>query len=68
MAYTPPAGDAAHFTWLDAAAYTAPAGDAAHLAFAPDAVPYTPLTPPTITTVSNPLDSVSLPTHNIHTI
>ena len=36
MAYTPPAGDAAHFTWLDAAAYTAPAGDAAHLAFAPD--------------------------------
>lgn len=36
MAYTPPAGDAADFTWLDAAAYTAPAGDAANLAFAPD--------------------------------
>lgn len=36
MAYTPPDGDAAHFTWVDAAAYTAPAGDAANLAFAPD--------------------------------
>jgi len=61
MAYTPPAGDAAHFTWLDAAAYTAPAGDAAHLAFAPDvpqatmlgvgllgAVPYPHPTPPSV--------------------
>ena len=36
MAYTPPAGNAAHLTWVDAAAYTAPAGEAANLAFAPD--------------------------------
>ena len=36
MAYTPPAGNAADFTWIDASAYTAPAGDAANLAFVPD--------------------------------
>lgn len=36
MAYTPPDGDAAHFTWIDAAAYTAPAGDAADFAWSPE--------------------------------
>lgn len=36
MAYTPPDGDAAHFTWVDAAAYTAPDGDAADFAWSPE--------------------------------
>jgi hypothetical protein len=35
MSYTPPAGDAADFSWDGAQAYTAPAGDAADLSFAP---------------------------------
>jgi hypothetical protein len=35
MSYTPPAGDAAEFSWQGKAAYTAPAGDAADLSFAP---------------------------------
>jgi hypothetical protein len=34
MSYTPPAGDAAEFSWDGEAAYTAPAGDAADFAFA----------------------------------
>lgn len=38
MSYTPPAGDAANFTWDGAAAYTAPDGDAANLAFTGDTV------------------------------
>jgi hypothetical protein len=29
MSYTPPAGDAAHFSWVGVSAYTSPAGDAA---------------------------------------
>lgn len=33
MSYTPPAGDAAHFSWVGVAAYTAPAGDAAHFSW-----------------------------------
>jgi hypothetical protein len=35
MSYTPPAGDAAHFSWDGAPAYTAPAGDVANFSFAP---------------------------------
>ena len=34
MAYTPPDGDAANFTWEGASAYTAPDGDAADFSFA----------------------------------
>lgn len=34
MSYTPPAGDAAHFSWVGVAAYTAPAGDAADFSWA----------------------------------
>ncbi len=35
MSYTPPAGDAANFSWVGVAAYTPPAGDAANFAWAP---------------------------------
>lgn len=34
MSYTPPAGDAAHFSWVGVATYTAPAGDAADISWA----------------------------------
>lgn len=33
MSYTPPAGDAAHFSWVGVAAYTPPAGDAVHFSW-----------------------------------
>ena len=36
MSYTPPAGDAAHFSWVGAFAYTPPAGGAAHFTWVPD--------------------------------
>ncbi len=35
MSYTPPAGDAADFSWVGTSAYTPPAGDAADFAWAP---------------------------------
>lgn len=35
MSYTPPAGNAANFTWVGAATYTAPAGNAANFTWAP---------------------------------
>ncbi len=38
MSYTPPAGDAAHFSWVGVAPYTPPAGDAAHFAWVPAGV------------------------------
>ncbi|MDD2927063.1 hypothetical protein [Rhodoferax sp.] len=38
MSYTPPAGNAADFTWAGQAAFTAPAGNAADLSFAPSVV------------------------------
>lgn len=34
MSYTPPAGDAANFSWVGVAAYTPPAGDAANFSWA----------------------------------
>lgn len=33
MSYTPPAGDAANFSWVGVAAYTPPAGDEAHFSW-----------------------------------
>lgn len=33
MSYTPPAGDAAHFSWVGAATYTPPAGDEVHFSW-----------------------------------
>lgn len=36
MSYTPPAGDAANFSWVGVAAYTPPAGDAANFTWALD--------------------------------
>lgn len=34
MSYTPPAGDAANFSWVGEVAYTPPAGDAANFSWA----------------------------------
>lgn len=33
MSYTPPAGDAANFSWVGVAAYTPPAGGEAHFSW-----------------------------------
>ena len=33
MSYTPPAGDAANFSWVGVVAYTPPAGDEAHFSW-----------------------------------
>lgn len=44
MIYTPPAGDAINFSWVDALAYTPPNGDAINLSWAesPDPDPDPP--------------------------
>lgn len=36
MSYTPPAGDAANFSWAGQDAYTAPAGSAANFSWLPE--------------------------------